>query len=62
MTPDTKAGNYGGKPTTADWEEAIKSAWPPRHVPYYLAQILSGECTVEETIDDLNSLAEGEKK
>lgn len=44
------------KITTEEFETKIHKNWPTEAALFYFAQILSGACTVEETINDLLSL------
>ena len=44
------------KYTTAELEEKIERNWRPGAIPLYFAQVLSGEISIKDTIDDLLSL------
>lgn len=46
------------KITTEEFETRINKNWPTEAALFYFAQVLSGACTVEETIEDLLSLDE----
>lgn len=44
--------------TTEELEEKIKKNWNFWSVNFYFAQVLNGDCTIEETLEDLLSLDE----
>lgn len=44
------------KLSTEDIETKIHSNWNSINARFYFAQVLSGECSVEDTLDDLLSL------
>lgn len=48
------------KYTTDELENLIYKHWNYQHVQFYFAQVLSGEETIQSTIDDLESLEKSE--
>lgn len=44
--------------TTAQIQAKIEKNWPHSGVTLYFAQVLSGECSIKETVEDLLSLDE----
>lgn len=44
------------RPSTKITEEMILKAWKLENIPFYLCQVLNGECSIEETIEDIKSL------
>lgn len=36
-------------------ERLMYTHWDTTSIPFYFSQVLSGECTIQDTIDDLKS-------
>lgn len=44
------------KYSTEEFKDMIDTNWNQSSLSFYLAQVLSGECSIKETIEDLLSL------
>ena len=42
--------------TTEELQEKIEKVWPTSALSLYFAQVLSGECSIQGTIEDILSL------